>query len=217
MQNADHSHLLSSGMTYFLIGLLLYALVSLPESVTVHAQQPGNPPPVVPNATRQVSPGPTSSSQTEEQRKGDDPAEMRQTIKRLRNENERLRRRISDLEHGRNVTSIQNQLSREEERVDRLRNQLLTTIEKLGEVELQMDEVNEQLRPENIERMFIAGSVRPEEVRETTRRRLNREKRRLQSQLDLLQQSRSRFQSSLSAAEVTIQRLQLQLQGPSHR
>jgi hypothetical protein len=119
---------------------------------------------------------------------------------------------VASLQQIGTTISIQDLLAKEEQRANNLQTQLLTTMEKMATLESRLGEINEQLRPENIERMIVAGSLRPEEAREATSRRLSGERRRLQSQLDLLQPTRSRLQASLTGTEQTIQRLQLQLQ-----
>jgi hypothetical protein len=182
-------------------------LVSSCFVLSVHGQQAQ--PSAVPTPQGPVA---VAASEKEGQPKADDIAEMRKTINRLRAENERLRKRVTSLQQIGTTISIQDLLAKEEQRANNLQTQLLTTMEKMATLESRLGEINEQLRPENIERMIVAGSLRPEEVREATSRRLSGEKRRLQSQLELLQPTRSRLQASLTGTEQTIQRLQLQLQ-----
>lgn len=195
---------LKSKATWQSLVLACY-LVSSCFVFSVHGQQPQ--PNAVPTPQESVA-----VPQKEGQRKADDVAEMRKTITRLRAENERLRKRVASLQQIGTFISIQELLAKEEQRANNLQTQLLAATEKMASLESRIDEINEQLRPENIERMIVAGSLRPEEVREATSRRLSGEKRRLQSQLDLLQPTRSRLQASLMGVEQAIQRLQLQLQ-----
>jgi len=99
----------------------------------------------------------------------------------------------------------------EEDRALKLQSQLLTVGEQEANVQSQLDQVNEQLRPENIDNLQIYGSVRPEEVRDATRRKLTTQQRTIQSQLQLILQSRTRLQSSLSTTDLAIQKLRQQL------
>ena len=108
--------------------------------------------------------------------------------------------------------STRNRLIQEEQRAENLHAQLLSNAEKESPLQSRMDEVKEQLRPENLDRLTVLGSVRPEEVRDTARRRLTSEQQRLQTQLDLLSQSRVRLQASLATAEMLIQSLRVKLQ-----
>jgi hypothetical protein len=80
-----------------------------------------------------------------------------------------------------------------------------------------MDQLEEQLRPENLDRALAGvGSLHPEDAREALRRRLSSEKRRIQSQLDLLHQDHARLQSSLADSDAAIQRLRLRLMEATH-
>ena len=137
---------------------------------------------------------------------------LRKTVRQLRTENTKLKTRVSDMEKRMEACSTRNRLIQEEQRAENLHGQLLANAEKESPLQSRMDEVKEQLRPENLDRLTVLGSVRPEEVRETTRRRLTSEQQRLQTQLDLLSQSRARLQASLATAEMLIQSLRVKLQ-----
>jgi hypothetical protein len=144
--------------------------------------------------------------------RAESPEQMRNTIKRLTSDVERLRRRVSELEKTCEVGTLRDRLTKEEQRAEDLQRQLVGVGEKEVGLQTRMDQVNEQLQPENLDQLQVYGSTRPEQIRETTRNRLNNEKMRLQSQLDQIQQSKTRLQSSLSASDMIIQRLRLQLQ-----
>ena len=146
----------------------------------------------------------------------DDLEHLRQTVKRLTAENEKLRKRVADLEHRQQLGSIQDRLTNEEQRAENLQVQLLTAAEREAAVQSRLDEINDQLRPESLNSMVVGGSTRPEAVRESARRRLENERVRLQSQLDLLHQSRARLQASLASTDLTIQQLRLQVQQAAH-
>jgi hypothetical protein len=155
-----------------------------------------------------------SINSTTSERKGnpDDPVLLKNTIKRLTREVEHLQKKIAYVERTCQATSLRDHLIKEEQRAETLQAQLLEVGEKENNLKLRIDEVTIQLRPENLDQLQIAGSLRPEQVRETTRLRLTNEKLRIQSQLDLLQQSRTRLQSSLAVTDMLIQQLRSQLQ-----
>ena len=140
---------------------------------------------------------------------------LRKTIRQLRTENTRFKTRLAELEKRMEVCSIRNRLIQEEQRAENLRSQLLANLEKEAPLQSRMDEIKEQLRSENIDRLPVLGSLRPEEVRDTARRRLTSEQQRLQTQLDLLSQSRTRLQASLATTEMLIQSLRVKLQSVS--
>jgi hypothetical protein len=140
--------------------------------------------------------------------------QLRKTNQHLTAEVERLKKRVRDLEKERVVNTIQDRLTKEEQRAEALQAQLLGIAEKETPLQSRMDELTEALRPENIDNLPVAGSLHPEAVREATRRTLTGEKRRIQAQLDLLHQSRTRIQNSLTEADATILRLRTRLTAP---
>ena len=138
--------------------------------------------------------------------------QIRATVKKLSTENEQLRRKVAELERRLQLNSVRDRLTREEQRGEDLQIQLIGLAEQEARLQSQLEEVNEQLRPENIDNLQVHGSLRPEQVRESTRRRLSNEQTRIQSQLELLNQSKVRLQSSSSVTDVLIQNLRMQLQ-----
>jgi hypothetical protein len=157
-----------------------------------------------------------NSTTTERKGSTDDPLHLKNTIKRLNRELEQLQKKIADGERACQATSLRDHLIKEEQRAETLQGHLLEVGENENNLKLRMDELTNQLRPENLDQLQISGSLRPEQVRETTRLRLTNEKSRIQSQLDLLQQSRTRLQSSLAVTDMLIQQLRSKLQRTLH-
>ena len=143
--------------------------------------------------------------------------EMRQSIKQLTTENERLRTKVAELERRLKNQSIRDRMMQEEQRAERLEEQLFSIAKEEADLQRQLEEVNEQLRPENIDQLQIMGSLRPEQVRESTRRRLTNQQNQIQAQLQLLQQNRARLQSSVSVTDMLIQNLRMQMQAASRQ
>ena len=138
--------------------------------------------------------------------------ELRKNVAQLTGENQRLKKRVADLERERLVTPIQEQLEKEEQRGEALQHHLFEIAEKEGPLSTRMDQIAQQLSPEAIERSLVGvGSLHPEDVREDIRRRLTNEKARIQTQLDLLKQDQRRTQASLAATDAAIQRLKQKL------
>jgi small-conductance mechanosensitive channel len=159
-----------------------------------------------------VAQDPPTKTEATSTRTAPDTEQLNRTIKRQAAEIAQLRRKVTELEKLTQACSLRDRLIKEEQRSEELQRQLLGVGEKEAPLQSRMSEVTDQLRPESLDSLPIAGSLRPEQVRETTRQRLTTEKFRLQSQLDLLQQTRTRLQSSLSTADTLIQRLRAQLQ-----
>ncbi|HEY6247978.1 MAG TPA: hypothetical protein VIX17_28860 [Pyrinomonadaceae bacterium] len=138
--------------------------------------------------------------------------ELRKNVAQLSGENQRLKKRVADLERERSVTTIQEQLEKEEQRGEVLQHHLFEISEKEGPLSTRMDQIAQQLSPEAIERSLAGvGSVHPEDAREDIRRRLTNEKTRVQTQLDLLRQDQRRTQASLATTDASIQRLKQKL------
>jgi ABC-type phosphate transport system auxiliary subunit len=141
---------------------------------------------------------------------------MRKQLKQLTAENEHLRARVAELEKVLDGQAIQDRLMQEEQRVENLQGQLMVLAEKEADLQSHLDNVTEQLRPEYLNQLQVLGSLRPEEVRESTRRRLAKEQRHLETQLELLHQNKARLQSSISMADLQIQNLRLKMQTVLH-
>jgi hypothetical protein len=138
--------------------------------------------------------------------------ELRQNVEQLNRENQRLKKRVADLERDRSVTTIQEQLEREEERGENLQQRLFAIAEKEAPLSARLDEINQLIKPEVIDKNLAGiGSVHPEQAREDVRKALTTEKARIQTQLDLLKQDQRRTQASLATTDVAIQRLKQKL------
>lgn len=141
-----------------------------------------------------------------------DADQLRKTVQQLNAELNRIKKRVAELEKERQVDSLREKLEKEQQRAEVLHTQLLGTMDKEAAAQSRVDQIDEQLRPENIDRAFTGvGSLHPEDDREALRRRLTGEKRRLQSQLDLLHQDHARLQASLADSDVAIQSLRLKI------
>lgn len=146
------------------------------------------------------------------------PDETLKTMQSLLDEFGRLNKKVDDLEKERRVDLIQERLTRAEQRAEGLQTQLRDVLEKEAGLQAQMDRVEEQSRPESIERQAaLTGTFRPDELRDTIRRQYEAEKRRIQTQLDVLRGSRTRLETALNNADQLVQRLRTQLDDATQR
>lgn len=146
------------------------------------------------------------------------PDETLKTMQSLLDEFGRLNKKVDDLEKERRTDLIQERLTRAEQRAEGLQTQLRDVLEKEAGLQAQMDRIEEQSRPESIERQAaLTGTFRPDELRDTIRRQLDAEKRRIRTQLDVLQGSRARLESALNNADQLVQRLRTQLDDATQR
>lgn len=137
---------------------------------------------------------------------------LRKTVRQLSAEVARLKAENDKLEKYRQVDYLREQLAKEEQRVQAAQKELTDIAAKEISLQKRLDEIEPQLRPDRIEQSRAGvGSLRPEEDREAVQRQLSNEKRRIQSQLDQLQQSRPRLQNAITSAEASIQTLRQRL------
>ena len=152
---------------------------------------------------------PESSKKTEDQVQ---PCPEQAELRKVTGEVQRLKRKVSELEKWTLASTLQEQLSREQQRGEQLQLRLIEISEKEEPLQARLDQIIQGLRPENIDRALAGyGSVRPEEAREELRRRLNSERIRVQAQLDLYRQDRARTQASLVTTDAAILRLKQKL------
>ncbi|HEX8635409.1 MAG TPA: hypothetical protein VF703_14780 [Pyrinomonadaceae bacterium] len=144
--------------------------------------------------------------------------ETLKTMQSLLDEFGKLNKKVDELEKERRTDLIQERLTRAEQRAEGLQTQLRDVLEKESNLQAQMDRVDEQMRPESIERQAaLTGTFRPDELRDTIRRQLDAEKRRLRTQLDVLQGSRTRLEAALNNADQLVGRLRSQLEDATQR
>lgn len=92
-----------------------------------------------------------------------------------------------------------------EKRAAALRQQLADLQVKQTELETRLKQLEEDMNPENIEKGLAGvGSTRPEELREQRRRKLDIEKKSVQTQLEQLATSRPRLEKGIAQAEAAV-------------
>jgi len=159
------------------------------------------------NRTRRQRPAPTPEAD-----------ETLKTMQTLLDEFGKLNKKVDDLEKERRADVIQERLTRAEQRAEGLQGQLRDVLEKESNLQAQTERIDDQLRPESIERQAaLTGTFRPDELRESIRRQLDAEKRRVRTQLDVLAASRTRLETALASADQISGRLRAQLEEASRR
>jgi len=144
--------------------------------------------------------------------------ETLKTMQTLLDEFGKLNKKVDDLEKERRADLIQERLTRAEQRAEGLQAQLRDVLEKEANLQAQTERIDDQLRPESIERQSaLTGTFRPDELRESIRRQLEAEKKRVRAQLDVLGASRTRLETALASADQISQRLRGQLEEASRR
>jgi hypothetical protein len=91
-------------------------------------------------------------------------------------------------------------------------------LEKEANLQARVDQIDEQMRPENLDRQLATvGTFRPDEARESLRRQLDNEKRRVRAQLDVQAARRQQLESSLVTAKQLAERLRADLDDAMRR
>lgn len=188
-------------------------------SVPAPEATPDYEPRVVSTAEEQAQEGQTGSrTRRNRPQPSPTPDETLKTMQTLLDEFGKLNKKVDELEKERRVDLIQERLTRAEQRAEGLQTQLRDVLEKEAGLQAQMDRVEEQSRPESIERQAaLTGTFRPDELRDTIRRQYESEKRRLRTQLDVLQGSRVRLEAALNNADQLVARLRTQLDDATQR
>ena len=144
--------------------------------------------------------------------RGETESELRRTVERLSRQVSRLSAELGDMrEQQRSLVDLE-RLSRAEQRAENYRAQLRDVVAREATLQARLDQISIDILPQNIEaRAAGAGSLRAEEVRDQMRRLLENERARVQTQLDLLAQSRVRLEQVILNTDTEVARLSARL------
>lgn len=149
-----------------------------------------------------------SSRPTTEQ----DPEEMKQTIRTLSTQVDRLTEKITQMEESQRSLVDLERLSRAEQRSAQLHKELRDAQAQKADLEVRLEDINYALKPENIERSVAGyGTTHPEELREQRRRQLENEKQRILKQLEQLTASETRLEQAIATSDAEVERLRKKL------
>jgi len=141
-----------------------------------------------------------------------DPEAMKQTIRSLSSQVDRLTEKISQMDEAQRSLVDLERLSRAEQRDSSLRSELRDVQAKESDLQARAEEIDYALKPENIERSVAGyGTTHPEELREQRRRQLESEKERVRKQLAQLASSHTQLEQGIAAADVELERLHKRL------
>ena len=141
-----------------------------------------------------------------------DPEAMKQTIRSLSSQVDRLTEKISQMDEAQRSLVDLERLSRAEQRTSSLRSELRDVQSKESDLQAHAEDLEYALKPENIERSLAGyGATHPEELREQRRRQLESEKERVRKQLAQLAASRAQLETAIASADVEVERLHKRL------
>jgi chromosome segregation ATPase len=142
----------------------------------------------------------------------EDPEAMKQTIRTLSGQVDKLTNKINQMEESQRSLVDLERLSRAEARSTALQTELRDVQAKTAELEARAEDIDYALKPENIERSTAGyGTTRPEELREQRRKQLENEKERVRKQLDQLAASRTRLEQAIATSDAEVERLRKKL------
>lgn len=144
--------------------------------------------------------------------------ESRKEMDQLSTQLKQLNKKVDQMEQQRRADLIQERLTRAEQRVEALQAQMSEVMEKEANLQSRVDQLDEQMRPENLERQLATvGTFRPDEARDSMRRQLDNEKKRVRAQLDVQVARRQQLESSLAPAQQLAERLRSDLNDAMRR
>jgi DNA repair exonuclease SbcCD ATPase subunit len=142
----------------------------------------------------------------------ENPEAMKQAIRDLSTQVDRLNSKISRMEESQQMLVDLERLSRAEQRSAALWKELREVESQQSDLQARLEEVNYALKPENIERSVAGyGTTRPEEVRAQRRLQLENEKVRVEKHLDQLAANHTRLEQAIATADAEAERLRKRL------
>lgn len=147
----------------------------------------------------------TKKSKTPARTSGD--GDMQQTIHALSNQVDRLSDKLTQMQETDRARLDMERLTRAEQRAESLRTQQVDVESKLADLQSKLEQIEFMSKPENIERSAGFGTVHPEEARESRRRQLENEKKRVQAQITILETSRTRLETAVRTADSEVDSL----------
>lgn len=138
--------------------------------------------------------------------------EMQQTINALSNQVDRLNDKLTQMQETERTRLDMERLTRAEQRAESLRVQQVDVESKLADLGSKLEQIEYQLKPENIERAAGYGTTRPEEARESRRKQLENEKKRVQAQINILETSRVRLETAVRTADAEVDSLRRKIE-----
>lgn len=134
--------------------------------------------------------------------------QLRGTVRELSGQVEQLSGQLNQMKADQKAMFDLERLTRAEQRAEQIRTQLRDITDKEFQLQERLAEIEYELRPESIQRRSaLIGSLNPSAVRDAIAQQLERERTRINKQLELLATSRVRLESSVATADAEVERL----------
>jgi outer membrane murein-binding lipoprotein Lpp len=177
-----------------------------------HVQAPNLPdePSVVSTAddTQPAPPRRTNARTRQQQSTQAENDQLRGTVRDLSGQVEQLSGQLNQMKADQRAMYDLERLTRAEQRAELLRTQLREVTDKEFQLQERLAEIAYESQPDAIQRRSaLIGSLNPSAVRDAISQQLERERVRINKQLELLAASRTRLEASVSTADAEVERL----------
>src|SRR5947209_3979336 len=156
-----------------------------------------------PAAPRRASAGSRQGANTQAENQ-----QLRGTVKDLSSQVEKLNGELNQMKTDQRAMYDLERLTRAEQFAEGLRTQLREVTDKESQYQERLSQIEYELQPDVIQmRAAGVGSLNPSAVRDSIQKSLERERDRINKQLELLASSRTHLEAAVASAEAQVERL----------
>lgn len=153
------------------------------------------------NTTQRTATRTTNATQTENE-------QLRGTVKNLSSQVEQLSGQLNQMKTDQRAMFDLERLTRAEQHAEDLRTQLREVTDKELQYQERLAEIDYESQPDSIQRRAaLIGTLDPSAVRDAIQQSLERERTRIQKQLDLLETSRTHLEAAITTADAQVEKL----------
>jgi chromosome segregation ATPase len=164
-------------------------------------------PSVVSTADEQPTPRRTSGSRQSSNTQVEN-EQLRGTVKDLSSQVEKLHGELNQMKTDQHAMYDLERLTRAEQFAENLRTQLRDVTDKEAQYQERLSQIEYELQPDVIQlRAAGVGSLNPSAVRDSIQKSLERERDRINKQLELLASSRTHLGAAVASAEAQVEKL----------
>jgi outer membrane murein-binding lipoprotein Lpp len=165
-------------------------------------------PSVVSTSEEQTTPRRTSASARQNANTQAENEQLRGTVKDLSSQVEKLNGELNQMKTDQRAMYDLERLTRAEQFAENLRTQLRDVEDKEAQYQERLAQIEYELQPDVIQmRAAGIGSLNPSAVRDSIQKSLERERERVNKQLELLASSRTHLEAAVASAEAQVERL----------
>jgi chromosome segregation ATPase len=151
--------------------------------------------------TQHSTPRTTKNAQAENE-------QLRGTVKDLSSQVEQLSGQLNQLKTDQRAMFDLERLTRAEQRAEDLRTQLREVTDKELQYQERLAEIDYESQPDSIQRRAaLVGTLDPSAVRDAMQQALERERTRIQKQLELLGSSHTHLETAIASADAEVEKL----------